>query len=264
MGRKPNQIVCEFFNRGSKLQDSSNRYEHTCKACGEKFPKGRSDSLMNHLVKSCQAISASDRQRVKVVVRKLPKAASGDASRKSPVSGRVARGKTVNLPYAARQTVFNGLNVLAEASRQVGASDDKLPTEYAAGVASGDKPVVVDPALEEAGKQSIGMSSTPCIRCVQLDERNTGRVFCANLDICWTEADSHAAFGQSPTPMTQYFPNPLEPSSPTPLPTSNISSLADSAPDARQSSQLSLIAASASQMVPQDGVINLESDVRHL
>lgn len=173
MGRKPNQIVCEFFNRGSKLQDSSNRYEHTCKACGEKFPKGRSDSLMNHLVKSCQAISAIDRQRVKVVIRKLPKVAGGEPPRKTPINGRVARGKTVNLPYAARQTVFNGLNVLAEASRQVGASDDKLPTEYSGAVVPGAKTVVVDPALEEAGKRSSGTSPRPCVGWVQLDKALT-------------------------------------------------------------------------------------------
>lgn len=36
MGRKPNQLVLEFFERGAKLEDSSNRYQHTCKSCGEK------------------------------------------------------------------------------------------------------------------------------------------------------------------------------------------------------------------------------------
>lgn len=35
MGRRPNQLVLEFFHRGPKLQDASNRYEHTCKRCGE-------------------------------------------------------------------------------------------------------------------------------------------------------------------------------------------------------------------------------------
>lgn len=35
MGRRPKAIVAEFFQRGQKLDDSSNRYEHTCKKCGD-------------------------------------------------------------------------------------------------------------------------------------------------------------------------------------------------------------------------------------
>lgn len=33
MGRKPNALITEFFVRGRKLQDSSNRYHMTCRAC---------------------------------------------------------------------------------------------------------------------------------------------------------------------------------------------------------------------------------------
>lgn len=36
MGRRPNQLILEFFERGPKLEDASNRYQHTCKSCGEK------------------------------------------------------------------------------------------------------------------------------------------------------------------------------------------------------------------------------------
>ena len=35
MGRKPNALSLEFFARGAKLNDQSNRYEHTCRRCGE-------------------------------------------------------------------------------------------------------------------------------------------------------------------------------------------------------------------------------------
>jgi hypothetical protein len=38
MGRKPNQLILEYFERGPKLEDASNRYQHTCKSCGEKVP----------------------------------------------------------------------------------------------------------------------------------------------------------------------------------------------------------------------------------
>lgn len=177
MGRKPNGIVSEFFNRGAKLADSSNRYEHTCKSCGQKFPKGRADSLLSHLVKTCQAISAVDKQRVLHLWRAAPERGgpgSGGAVGKklhTNGNGRIGRGKSGNLPYAARQTVFNGigglngLNVLAEASRQVGASDGKHPNnnnEDGGENPLGDKTIVVDPALEtsSAGKQrNIGMRS---------------------------------------------------------------------------------------------------------
>jgi hypothetical protein len=41
MGRRPNAVVGEFFHRGQKLDDNSNRYQHTCKKCGQHV--GRSD-----------------------------------------------------------------------------------------------------------------------------------------------------------------------------------------------------------------------------
>ncbi|KAI1308029.1 hypothetical protein F5Y03DRAFT_108771 [Xylaria venustula] len=61
MGRRPNPLILEFFERGAKLNDNSNRYQHRCKACGEDFPKGRIDSLTNHLTKKCPAISEAER-----------------------------------------------------------------------------------------------------------------------------------------------------------------------------------------------------------
>ncbi|KAI1346865.1 hypothetical protein F5Y01DRAFT_262804 [Xylaria sp. FL0043] len=61
MGRRPNPLILEFFERGAKLNDNSNRYHHRCKACGEDFPKGRIDSLTNHLTKKCPAISEAER-----------------------------------------------------------------------------------------------------------------------------------------------------------------------------------------------------------
>jgi hypothetical protein len=147
MGRKPNQLILEFFIRGQKLEDASNRYQHTCKACGEKFPKGRIDSLTNHLVKKCQAIPIRDRQRVLLRLHELPDLADGDAGPKSLTNGGMNKGKTVDLPYATRHS-FDGLNVLAEASRQVGASDQKRGPAYGRGVNVNGKMVVVDPALE--------------------------------------------------------------------------------------------------------------------
>lgn len=152
MGRKPNQLILEFFIRGQKLEDASNRYQHTCKACGEKFPKGRIDSLTNHLVKRCQAIPLRDRQRVLLRLHELPDLADGDLNKDSS-NGGGAKGGKVDLPYSTRPS-FDGLNVLAEASRQVGASDQtKRGPGYTQAVTVGGKTVIVDPALEAEGFQ---------------------------------------------------------------------------------------------------------------
>lgn len=35
MGRRPNALMVEFFERGKKLEDNSNRYQHTCQRCGQ-------------------------------------------------------------------------------------------------------------------------------------------------------------------------------------------------------------------------------------
>ncbi|OOG01044.1 hypothetical protein ASPCADRAFT_202903 [Aspergillus carbonarius ITEM 5010] len=225
MGRKPNQLILEFFIRGQKLEDASNRYQHTCKACGEKFPKGRIDSLTNHLVKKCQAIPLRDRQRVLLRLHELPDLADGDQNK--DVTGQ-NKGKSVDLPFATRQN-FDGLNVLAEASRQVGASDQtKRGPAYTQSVTVGGKTVVVDPALEAEGFQ--GHPTQP--EQVEEDANPPG-----------TPQGSHTSSIPSLPSSSQDQPQAASPqlleASVTPDATSN----------ARQS-QLSMIAASASEMVP--------------
>ncbi|KAL9043246.1 MAG: hypothetical protein Q9214_003561 [Letrouitia sp. 1 TL-2023] len=59
MGRRPNQLVLEFFHRGPKLNDNSNRYEQKCKACGELFRKGRVEILTKH-IERCSAVYNQD------------------------------------------------------------------------------------------------------------------------------------------------------------------------------------------------------------
>ncbi|KAK5120951.1 hypothetical protein LTR85_005735 [Meristemomyces frigidus] len=72
MGRRPNQLVLEFFQRGPKLPDASNRYEHSCKRCGEVFPKGRLDSLMGHILRRCPNVTQHDRETVFLHVQSTP------------------------------------------------------------------------------------------------------------------------------------------------------------------------------------------------
>ncbi|KAJ5714016.1 uncharacterized protein N7483_011197 [Penicillium malachiteum] len=226
MGRKPNQLILEFFNRGPKLEDSSNRYQHTCKACGERFPKGRIDSLTNHLVKKCQAIPLRDRQRVLLRLHELPDLTEGDGN-KDATGGK---GKGDSFPNPNRPN-FDGLNVLAEASRQVGASDTtKRGAQYAQSVTAGGKTVVVDPALEDSfqGQQQGDMK----------------------------QEDSANAQGssQTPNPSIPALPSHTSGDHASMSPLGDNSMTPESTSNARQS--LSMIAASANEMVPQGGLLD--------
>ena len=116
MGRKPNPLILEFFERGPKLDDASNRYQHTCKACGEVFPKGRIDSLNNHLTKRCQAIPLRDRQRAALQIHELPDIPDGDLNVNQGNRAGPKNGRTVDLPFAGNRRL-TGLEALAEASR---------------------------------------------------------------------------------------------------------------------------------------------------
>ncbi|KAK2873927.1 hypothetical protein FQN49_001978 [Arthroderma sp. PD_2] len=236
MGRKPNTLITEFFHRGEKLPDSSNRYEHTCRLCGEKFLKGRPDTLINHITKICPAISTADRDRVvymsgmaangfrdKGVVRQgQPKSSSNSA-------------RMVDLPRGKRATNFqnqngpslNGLNVLAEASRRVGASNEGHLQDRMLELNAADRDMAVDPALEHSTNNSL-------------------------------EAELHAEFVHASSPTAPFFSTASVDAS-SPLPVSAVHSLLPVDPQQDpQSSQLSLIAASANEMVTEDAGGSLE------
>ncbi|PKY07578.1 hypothetical protein P168DRAFT_231404 [Aspergillus campestris IBT 28561] len=245
MGRKPNQLILEFFIRGQKLEDASNRYQHTCKACGEKFPKGRIDSLTNHLVKKCQAIPLRDRQRVLLRLHELPDLADGDQN-KDPNAAGQGKGKGSDVSFTTRQN-FDGLNVLAEASRQVGASDQtKRGPAYTQGVTVGGKTVVVDPALEAEGFQGSPVQQE-------------------NIDEDVKPPLSPQASNSSVVPPSLNTAQDPQSSQPQPPPSASptlgeASLTPDAASNARQQSQLSMIAASASEMVPQGISMDQDSD----
>ncbi|KAF2631934.1 hypothetical protein BU25DRAFT_487518 [Macroventuria anomochaeta] len=116
MGRRPNQLILEYFERGPKLEDASNRYQHTCKSCGEKFPKGRIDSLTNHLVKKCPALPLRDRQRALLQFHELP-LPDNMAQTVANAPGPVHNGQKVNLPFTPSKQL-SALETLAEVSRQ--------------------------------------------------------------------------------------------------------------------------------------------------
>ncbi|KAI9757244.1 MAG: hypothetical protein M4579_003544 [Chaenotheca gracillima] len=130
MGRKPNQLILEHFERGQKLDDASNRYQHTCKACGETFPKGRIDSLTTHLVKKCQAISTEDRLRIS---QDHDNQAPEHPKRARATAKKIERGKTRQLatrkrpgdPAESTSQAWTPLQTLAEVSRQIDLSEHR-------------------------------------------------------------------------------------------------------------------------------------------
>ncbi|KAI2617012.1 hypothetical protein GGS26DRAFT_577463 [Hypomontagnella submonticulosa] len=138
MGRRPNPLILEFFERGAKLQDNSNRYHHRCKACGEDFPKGRIDSLTTHLTKKCPAISEADRLHA---VLSLHGYSTG--SNRARFDGLLHSGPnpvshpnpSPGLPgpslEQSQAQIWTPLETLAEVSRQIEANekhDDHVPT----------------------------------------------------------------------------------------------------------------------------------------
>jgi hypothetical protein len=112
-------LILQHFERGPKLNDASNRYEHTCKGCGEKFPKGRIDSLTAHILKKCVAMRDQDRQRAAIQfnhLNELQNAAHGHGDIHM-------KGKTVDLPIVNRN--WSALETLAEVSRQIDLNENK-------------------------------------------------------------------------------------------------------------------------------------------
>ncbi|KAI5245960.1 hypothetical protein E4T42_06580 [Aureobasidium subglaciale] len=110
MGRKPNALILEFFERGAKLADQSNRYEHSCKRCGEVFPKGRPDSLTRHLFEKCANITDEDRSR-----------ALWQPADNYTASATSTPQSDTDLPLMPRREP-SGLDALAEVSRQLQAN----------------------------------------------------------------------------------------------------------------------------------------------
>ncbi|RDA95207.1 hypothetical protein CP533_1818 [Ophiocordyceps camponoti-saundersi (nom. inval.)] len=128
MGRRPNPLILEYFERGPKLNDNSNRYPHTCRQCGENFPKGRIDSLTAHITKRCPAISESERMRACLELHGIAHARHPHQriSRAHPQTTGPDAHATDVLPQG-----WSALETLAEASRQVDLNENnRSPDGY--------------------------------------------------------------------------------------------------------------------------------------
>ncbi|KAJ9607849.1 hypothetical protein H2200_007928 [Cladophialophora chaetospira] len=64
MGRRPNPLMAEFFTRGAKINDQSNRYRQTCNRCDTVFEKGRNEQMIPHLTKHCPNVTYAERAKI--------------------------------------------------------------------------------------------------------------------------------------------------------------------------------------------------------
>ncbi|KAI4177261.1 MAG: hypothetical protein LQ348_005866 [Seirophora lacunosa] len=119
MGRRPNQRVLEYFDRGARLEDHSNRYEHTCRACGQPFPKGRIETLIAHIERRCPSITRHNGVPEPSPVA-IPASPTIHANRyhqdalKNP-NDFAPEGKQLVLPVSSRRS---GLEALVEAANR--------------------------------------------------------------------------------------------------------------------------------------------------
>jgi hypothetical protein len=135
MGRRPNPIILEHFTRGDKLKNTSNRYEHTCNYCGTHIENGRHEHLTHHMIDVCPGLSEAERARILLKLHGLEHAAQ-------PTSQNAGSSRDFDLPFSpSRPQNFDGLNVLAEASRRVGIQTPKKKGH------STDSHPPLDPAL---------------------------------------------------------------------------------------------------------------------
>lgn len=81
------------------------------------FPKGRIDSLTNHLVKKCPALPMRDRQRALLQFHELPLPDNMAPMAAVSTSGQLQTAQTMHLPFAPAKQL-SALETLAEVSRQ--------------------------------------------------------------------------------------------------------------------------------------------------
>ncbi|KAH8880647.1 hypothetical protein GQ53DRAFT_669381 [Thozetella sp. PMI_491] len=119
MGRRPNALILQWFTRGPKLKDNSNRYPHTCKACGEHYPKGRHDSLVAHLTKKCPAISEAERMALCLNIGGFttPRPKVKAKQKAASEARQQANGVPID-PTSLSSNEWAKLNALAEVSKQ--------------------------------------------------------------------------------------------------------------------------------------------------
>ncbi|KAH8656201.1 hypothetical protein BGZ60DRAFT_472846 [Tricladium varicosporioides] len=143
MGRKPNPLILRYFDRGAKLNDSSNRYAHTCKQCGDHFPKGRIDSLNNHISKKCPGLNEAERRSILLEMNNMP-----NDGIHSMHNGEMQMGVPQPPGVIGNNGEWTALEALAEVSRQMQNPDHSESNQVKRGV-PGDTPPAKRLKLQE-------------------------------------------------------------------------------------------------------------------
>ena len=120
--------MAEFFHRGPKISDMSNRYEQHCKRCNEHFPKGRQEAMVLHLTKKCPAVDNIERAKIIFRLHDLampdvhpnidPANAPVDPQPPSGNEDYSQSGAPIARPPLQGVQGIDRLSVLAEVSRQ--------------------------------------------------------------------------------------------------------------------------------------------------
>ncbi|KAL8689986.1 MAG: hypothetical protein Q9218_004471 [Villophora microphyllina] len=242
MGRKPNQLILEYFDRGARLTDNSNRYEQRCKACGERFPKGRAETLIVHIESKCPAIRRRDQALPLTHTYSTPPlTADGDESLHGSIgyvdNGHESTGLHAVLPVSSRPSL-TGLEALAEASR-------RLTHPANQGTEIPPRRQLIDPHLDRVHPDGgNGLGSNGEMRHM-IQTQNA-----ALLKFAYTEVyDAYHAAATNGTHARSRAPGPGS--------NMTLGSLSIASSEPRDHATLSEIAASASSleaMMPQDNV----------
>jgi hypothetical protein len=198
------------------------------------FPKGRIDSLTNHLVKKCPALPLRDRQRALLQFHELPlpdnmahtSAASGPAQLQS--------GPKLNLPFAPSKQL-SALETLAEVSRQhLDLSGQRMPDK---------QPLQNNSNVSHAGLLDEFL----------IDDRSDG----ADLGSMSQGMD----MSNAPAMSTMYqFNGPLH-HSPTTSPHMGHMPLSSSASMNQMVPSLVMAASAANDLMPLTNALNMESEL---
>ncbi|OCT51690.1 hypothetical protein CLCR_08094 [Cladophialophora carrionii] len=214
MGRRPNPLMAEFFERGVKISDMSNRYEQTCKRCGEHFARGRSEAMVPHLTKKCPAISYAE--RAKIIFRLhdlvLPTLSPYvDPARNPEGDGNVALAENNDLshgnglfvgPHDSEQTQSNGLLVGPRDSDQnQGNRTGRVAAQNRRQLDSLD--ILAEVSSHVSGNVGVGAGYTPMDQAgsVPLDPQLEGDSFPVTTASTFTAGYSYIG-NVSPTPMS--------------------------------------------------------------
>ncbi len=106
------------MRRKSKLTPPAKKLALELAADHIQFPKGRIDSLTNHLVKKCPALPLRDRQRALLQFHELPMPDNmAHTATANPGPSQMLNGQKMNLPFVPAKQL-SALETLAEVSRQ--------------------------------------------------------------------------------------------------------------------------------------------------